>query len=255
MEIKVVSFNIRCVSDPNGNSIPERAPRLNKIISPLFPDLIGFQEWRPEWKEHIIEYFGEKYEIFNVFRAENDPESVPVLWKKDRFRCIKKGNFWLSDTPEIESGGWDEIYNCCRICVYAVLEDKASGKIFTFMNTHFGFGDKGQAKSSELIYNYSKKISKYPTLITGDFNMSPNSIGYKTMTKFFSDVNTATAADLRATYHDYNSGRFIDDEINRHIDYCFISDKIKPVSQRIIDETVNGKFPSDHYGLETVIDI
>ena len=33
MELNAVSFNIRCCDDKNGNSIEERAPRLNKIIS------------------------------------------------------------------------------------------------------------------------------------------------------------------------------------------------------------------------------
>jgi len=251
MKLKIVSFNIRCADDPNGHSITERAPRLADAINPINPDVIGLQEWRPAWEEHIIKHFGDKYEIFNKIRSQEDKESGPILWRKDKFDCIKVGYFWLSDTPETESKGWDEKYDCYRICTYAVLKDKTTKQAFTFMNTHFGFGDNGQKKSVELIYNYSKKISDYPTFITGDFNMTPDSIAYKAMTKYFTDVNAATVNDLRSTYHAYQTEK----DLNEHIDYCFISKDIKAINQKLIDKTFEGKFPSDHYGIEIDIEI
>ena len=64
MELKIVSFNIRCADDGNGNSIKERAPRLSEIISNYDVDLIGFQEYIPKWEKPIKKYFGNKYEIF-----------------------------------------------------------------------------------------------------------------------------------------------------------------------------------------------
>ena len=117
------------------------------------------------------------------------------------------------------------------------------------MNTHYGFGDKGQVDSSRLIYEYSKKISPYPTFVTGDFNMYPDSLGYGEIIKHFTDVNGATANDRRTTYHGYGT---VD---NAHIDYCFIDEKIKPLSFKLIDETVDGKYPSDHYGFFTTLEI
>ena len=255
MQLKVISFNIRCCDDANGYSIPERAPRLKKILSDLNADLIGFQEWRPAWEEHIIKYFGEDYVIFNKIRSEEDNESSPLLWRKDKFECIKTGYFWLSDTPEVESKGWDEIYDCYRMCVYAILRDIKTDKTFTFMNTHFGFGDKGQVSSVQLIYDYSKKISDFPTIIVGDFNMTPHSVAYKKMTEFFTDINAVTIKDMRTTFHDYAPEKFVSEDVKEHIDYCFISEDINPIMHRIIDETVDGKFPSDHYGLENIVEL
>lgn len=245
MELSIISFNIRCWDDKDGNSIAERAPRLHAVTEPYDADLIGFQEYRPQWEEHIKKYYGEKYEIFNKYRSTEKPESAPILWKKDKFECLKTGYFWLSDTPEVESKGWDEIYDCYRMCEYVILKEKTTGKAFTFMNTHFGFGDKCHTDSAELIYKYSKKISDYPTFITGDFNMTPENAGYSVMTKYFTDVNAVTSKDMRTTFHGYNP----DEHPNSHIDFCFIDDKIKPVNQKIMDETVDGMFPSDHYGI------
>ncbi len=246
MDLDIVSFNIRCCDDPDGYSIAQRAPRLEKVIKPYDADIIGLQEYRPVWEKYISHSFLKEYDIFNKYRSEKkDIESSPILWKKDKFDCIKTGFFWLSDTPEVESRGWDEVWNCFRMCVYVILKEKTTGKSFTFMNTHFGFGDKGQVKSAKLIEDYSKKISTLPTLIVGDFNMTPDSPGYKTMTQYFTDVNVATVRDMSATYHGYAPEKNKD----MHIDYCFVNGLVKPVTQKIIDDTVDSKYPSDHFGL------
>ena len=134
MHLKVISFNIRCCDDKDGHSIPERAPRLHAAIAPRNPDLIGLQEYRPAWEAHIEKYFGEEYEIFNKYRSTESPESAPILWKRDQFTCLDKGYFWLSDTPDVESRGWDERYHCHRICEYVLLQDRESGKSFVFFS-------------------------------------------------------------------------------------------------------------------------
>lgn len=252
MQISVISFNIRCTSDPDGHSIAERAPRLAAVTEQYDADVIGFQEYVPEWGEHIAKYYGGRYDMFLKYRAESSLEGTPILWRKDKFDCLKTGYFWLSDTPEQESRGWDEVCNCYRMCVYTVLREKAGGKQFTFMNTHFGFGDHCHKGSAGLIYDYSRRISDHPTFVVGDFNMKPDSVGYAAMCGHFADVNACTANDLRLTYHGYHPD---DPELqDAHIDFCFIDRSITPVSQTIIDQTVGGKFPSDHYGLHTVIE-
>ena len=248
MELKVISFNIRCCDDKDGNSISERAPRLSEVTSVYDADIIGFQEFTVPWEKEIEKFYPE-YEMYNKYRSVNELESAPILWKKGMFELLDTGYFWLSDTPEVESRGWDELYNCWRMCQYVILKHIESGKVFTYMNTHYGFGDNGQIKSSKLIYEYSKRISDNPTFVTGDFNMTPDSLGYKEITKYFTDVNGATINDRRTTYHGYGTAD------NAHIDFCFIDDKIKPVSFKIIDELVDGKYPTDHYGLYIELDI
>ena len=79
--------------------------------------------------------------------------------------------------------------------------------------------------------------------------MTPDSQGYGEMVKHFTDVNSVTANDRRTTYHGYGKTD------NEHIDYCFIDGKIKPISLELIDQTVEGKYPSDHYGLFVKLDI
>ena len=251
MQLKVVSFNIRCCDDKNGHAISERAPRLHAAVAPIHPDVIGLQEYTPKWQPFIAQYFGKEYAIYNKYRARLSRESAPILWRKDKFVRLKTGHFWLSDTPEVESRGWDERYNCHRICEWVILEEKASGRRFTFMNTHYGFGDDGQIKSGELIAARSKVISDLPTFLTGDFNLRPTAPGYAILCKHFTDVNAATRNDRSATFHGYHPEK----HPGAHIDFCFINDQITPVDQKTIRDTFDGKYPSDHYGLEIDLEL
>ena len=252
MKLNVISFNIRNCDDKDGHSIKERAPRLNAAISRFNPDIICLQEYKANWQEYILKYFGKEYEIFLKFRDSlPDSEATPILWRKDKFTVLKTGCFWLSNTPEVESRGWDEVYNCYRVCLFAVLKDKGTGETFNVMNTHFGFGDKGQEDSAKLIFEYSKKISSYKTFVVGDFNMTPQSKGYAQMVKGFRDLNTLTANDNGATFHGYNPK----ETDNEHIDFCFIDENIKPINQTIIRDEFSGKFPSDHYGIFAELEI
>ena len=119
------------------------------------------------------------------------------------------------------------------------------------MNTHYGFGDECQIKSSKLIYNYAKKISDHPMFVTGDFNMCPDRLGYAEMTKHFTDANAVTAKDTRATYHAYEPENHPDSQI----DYCFVNDKVTPLTRELIDKTFDKKYPSDHFGIYIELEI
>lgn len=245
--IKVVSFNVLCGDKPDGYSIDERAPRVKALIEKYDPDLVGFQEATAQWIGHFQRDYGEKYEIINRFRT-SDPdfwqEGTPLMWKKERFECLESGHFWLSDTPDLESGGWDTWGNN-RVCSWARLRDKQDGSVVAFFNTHYGFGNENQVKSSKLILDHVKAVQAEACIVTADFNMRPGSDPYKKITEELVDVNGATVNDRRNTFHNFKS------EPNPyHIDYCFVTpETVEPLNFKIMDELVDGKYPSDHYGI------
>lgn len=250
MNLNVVSFNIWCHDMPGENSVDSRAPRLKKVLEKVDADIIGLQECTPAWLTHLEKDFGNEYEIFNIWRASHNHESTPILWKKDRFECLDKGCFWYSDTPDVESLGLDE-WKCYRTCLWAKLQDKNTGKIFTFMNTHFGFGDPCQLHSVALTKEYNCKIGLFPTVITGDFNMRPHYSAYKAMANFYTDVNMATTKDTANTFHGNGTNQHLDSLI----DYCFVDSGFNPISYRRITEMVDGLYPSDHYGIQATIEM
>lgn len=242
--LKIITFNIKC-GGSGIYSVEHRAPLLKEVLDKYDADLIGLQEAIPEWMECIEKDYGEEYGIFNQYRAKDSLESTPLLYKKSRFECLDHGHFWLSETPSMESGVWDN-YGHNRICVWAKLFDKQEGTTVAFLNTHYGFGDDNQLKSGDLILRYIKAMKVDACFLTADFNMYPDSPGYKQLTGRLVDCNAATVNDMRTTFHGYAP------EKRAHlkpIDFCFATpETVTPITAKRLDELVNGEFPSDHFG-------
>ena len=82
-------------------------------------------------------------------------------------------------------------------------------------------------------------------MIVGDFNMEPDRPGYQRMAELFTDANEATVQDRGCTFHGYQpDGSYVE-----HIDYCFMGPGVQAQDFRILRDTTDGKYPSDHYGL------
>ena len=55
-------------------------------------------------------------------------ESSNIYYKQDRFKLKEQNTFWLSETPDTISKGWDAAYR--RVCTYGLFKDKKTRKIF-----------------------------------------------------------------------------------------------------------------------------
>ncbi|MBQ7090631.1 MAG: endonuclease/exonuclease/phosphatase family protein, partial [Clostridia bacterium] len=244
-KLKVVSYNIRCANDPNGNSIEERAPRLMEVLDKYDPDLIGFQEYVIQWEEPT--YFGlsDEYDSVLKYRSATNSEGTPIYFKKSKFKLLDEGHFWLSETPEKESKGWGADY--WRICSWVKLQIRQTGKVIFFFNTHFDFKDEPQVNSAKLLIKQATDICKgAPMIVSADYNMTWKSKGYAEMTKFFTDVNVGR--DETKTYTGYR------DPASSLIDFIFVTGKnIKPVAYNVMNEKPGGKFVSDHFGVYSEI--
>ncbi len=239
--MKIVTFNIRCCDDKDGHTVAQRAPRLKAVLDACDADIIGFQEVFPLWMAELEVNYSDKYHIFNKYRSLKQKEAVTILWKKDAFTCIDSGHFWLSDMPWIETECYDK-YRYRRICQWAVLEDKTTGARFNYLNTHFGFGDDCQVASARLINRTMAVLGDEKVIVTGDFNMEIGSPAYEEMTATLTDACEVVDGYRGPTYHGYGRAA-------GHIDYAFVGSGVQVNGFRLLDETFDGKYPSDHYGL------
>jgi len=264
-KIKVVDYNIRCANDGinsvtgSDNDIKARAPRFLALIEKYDPDIIGLQEAVPEWIKYLENGIDNhdalihEYELRYKYRAESNKECTPILWKKDKFEALDEGYYWLSETPDIESKGWGA--SLCRICNWVRLKVKATGKIFVFVNTHLQGGNPA-VQSASLIAQRTRQIggfSKYPVILTGDFNYAPWSDGYNAfLAKGFVDINDYLGFNKDYTNNGYNE-RPDDSSENSIKDYImYASDKegvIEPLLYYILNEKYYEGWISDHRGL------
>jgi len=247
--ILVLSQNMRSGNDGNGNDIKDRAPRFRKLVEKYQPDIIGTQETTKSWNDYFKSYFKNEYGMVGCSRDGRNATSGEwntILYRLDRFELLDSDTFWLSNTPEKKSVIDGSL--CYRICTWALLKDKQTGKTVLMCNTHLDHGtDEVREAQCNILLNYIKtKLGDYPTYITGDYNFVPTSDGYRAMTKTWLDAHDEAIVDYsttQLTFHSY-------DKPKKEIDFCFYNEKSTAISYYIVSDDFGG-YVSDHYGVLT----
>ena len=154
IKLRIMSFNIRCL---NGGDAPEnqwdqRADRVGEYINEVKPDLFGMQEVVYKQFEDVKARV-KGYECIYAGRddGKNGGEGTPIFYRPDKYRLIKSGHYWLSETPEKPTFGWKAA--CLRIALWAVFEDIKSGERFIYCNTHFDHISVEARKQSAMLAN------------------------------------------------------------------------------------------------------
>ena len=121
-DIVVASFNFRYDNEGDGqNSWRYRKDYVNSLIRFYEFDIFGIQEGLINQGRDIERL--EEYGRIGVGRDDGaeSGEHAAVFYKKERFEMMDSGNFWLSETPEKPSFGWDA--QCRRICSWGKFRE------------------------------------------------------------------------------------------------------------------------------------
>ena len=247
--MKIMSFNLLC-GGTGQRDWPCRKEMVVDTIRKEMPDSIGVQEAHINWMNVLKEGLPE-YDYVGIGRDDGKEkgEFSAVFFKKEKYILRASGSFWLSETPDVPGKGWDAA--CIRICSWACLEEKESGKRFTHFNTHLDhIGHVAMQKGAELVTTRANEIcGSMPAFFTGDFNVDPKSAPYKTViASGFNDSRLACSeTDNGMTFH-WDVFVNPEPEESSIIDYCFFKGDIKPLRYRVIrDEYPGGLYPSDHF--------
>lgn len=243
---RVMSFNVRCKDDPE-ESIDNRSQLVTAVIEQYAPDSFGVQEATAKWMRILKSELGDKYDCVGKARDYFGPfsEYSAVFYLKDKYNLIDEGTIWLSETPEKKSKSFDSA--CYRITTWAVLEDKETGKRYTHMNTHLDhvLESTRDGQAGVLLEKLEELQAEGNVIVTGDFNAYPDEDVYKRMVAVTDDVAfTAKNADTGITFHKYGKK---EDKGQGAIDFIFTSKGVKADTYKVIRNTVEGMYPSDHY--------
>lgn len=249
-KIKILDYNVRCANDGPNKQIAERAPRLDLVVTGKDPDIMGFQEVTPTWLDYLDTFFSEQYDYVYQYRDDStNSECTPIFWKKDKFKKMDEGYFWLSDTPKVSSKGWGADHY--RVCSWVRLKVIETGAEFLYFNTHYDYKTQEiHVKSSNLMLKMmrqEKAFSKYPVFLTGDFNMNPWKDGFNALVTSgdLSDINEDLGRNNTPTTNGYN-----EDESGSIIDFCFYSPaKAVPLHYEVLNEKILDGYVSDHRGI------
>ena len=244
----IVSYNIRYDNNWDiENSWEIRRSNIIQMLIKYSPSILGIQEGLLTQVQYIDSSLI-NYDYVGVGRddGKNKGEFCAIYFDTTRYVLLKNSTFWLSETPDTISVGWDAALE--RICTYGLFKDRITKKEFWVFNTHFDhMGIIAREKSSGLILKRIKKINRQslPVILMGDFNSIPNSPPVKEIITELSDALQISKEKLhgpRGTFNGFNE----DLPIENRIDYIFTK-KLKVLSYRHINDRLeNNRHISDH---------
>ena len=247
-DLEILSYNIRYDNPEDGkNQWKFRKETLMDYFLQNTPDVVGMQEVLHNQLNDLTSTL-EDYAYVGVGREDGKTkgEYSPVFYRKSALNLLESDTFWLSETPEQISVGWDAALE--RICTYARFEHRQTKKQLWVFNTHFDHvGVKARAEAANLILKKIKQLnpSGLPTVITGDFNLTPETLPIQIFQAAFEDVL------LELPKSDFTYGTFtgFDTENNaeRRIDYIFQKGFTVKKAAQLWIKTPEGRWASDHH--------
>lgn len=254
--LRVMSFNIRYGTAKDGdNHWNNRHQLVLKTIQQFKPDLVGMQEVLNFQADYIREHL-DGYKSVGRSR-EKDPnrgEQCTILFRKDRFKQLDWGQFWLSETPDaIGSKSWDS--SLPRVATWIRLQDKSGGREFVFLNTHFDHrGQQARLESAKLIARKVKEFS-LPVIITGDFNCGEASEPYLALTKAkgIRILDSYRQFRPKKTEKEGTFNGFRGTDNGARIDWILHTPEFRCQSAAINRYHENGRYPSDHFPVTAIL--
>lgn len=247
--IKVISYNIRLNTGSDGdNRWDNRKHASINMINDEKPTIFGLQEAKPEQVQYLAENLPQ-YGYIGVGRddGKSKGEHMAIFYLKDEIELMDGGTFWLSETPEKPSKGWDA--DCIRTCTWTKLKIKSTGKEFVYLNTHLDHvGIEAKRNGLALIVERAKELApdNIPVFLTADFNAVTSSPIFESVHGYLSDSREfAPETDRRATINFYQPGN--EEKTEWVIDHIFFREADPKCFKVLRDKNYGAPYISDHY--------
>lgn len=263
-EITLATYNLRYSIEENykrdsarGEDWVRRGPAAAALIRFHNFEIFGTQECLLHQLEDLVKWLpGYKYVGVGRDDGKQAGEHSAIFYNTNRFIVIEHGDFWLSETPDKPSKGWDA--TCCnRLCSWALFEDQQTGRRFYVFNAHFDHqGVKARNESSKLVLQKIDEIAgDQPVIFMGDLNGDHQCTWYRRLEASDQLNDTFLQVDdpyaVSGSFNGFGSST----ESNNIIDHVFISKHFKTQKWGILTDTYHGKFPSDHFPVMVRVDL
>lgn len=174
--LNVGTYNIRQINKrdyTHDDGWYQRIDQLCDVIKYCDFDIFGAQEVFNIQLQDLLKRLPD-YDYVGVGRDDGDTkgEYSPVFYNKNRFKCLKSGTFWISETPDTVSIGWDAA--CKRICTWGQFKDRKTGKKIWFFTLHMDhIGKVSREEGARLVLRKINELAgpKAHVILTGDFNV------------------------------------------------------------------------------------
>lgn len=259
-QVKVMSYNIRLDVESDGeNKWGLRKDKVAELMNYYEADFIGGQEVQ----HHQLQYLLSQLKHYNYIGVGRDDgkeagEYSCIFYNKEKFQLIQQSTFWLSQTPDSVSFGWNAA--CRRVCTYGLFQNKKTKQKLWVFNTHFDhLGDTARIESAKLITKKIKQLviaKNYPVVVMGDFNSKPGEAPAMYMTENFLNARSISKEKPYGPEDTWEGFEF-NKKPDGCIDYIFLL-KGSPMTVKkfaTITDSYDMKYPSDHFPILATIEI
>ena len=231
-QLYVGTYNIRYRNsgdEKKGNVWAKRAQVIADQIAFENPDVFGTQEMLEE-QITDFERLLPDYNHIGVARddGKHAGEHSAIFYHSDRIELLENGDFWLSETPDVPSKGWDAA--CVRICSWGKFRDLRTDSCFFFFNLHMDHvGRKARLEGAKLVVRKMIEIvgERQYAILTGDFNVDQNDEIYSFFTQSGMLNDSYRVAKRRfsenGTFNDFNT----DLKTDSRIDHVFVTPRFE----------------------------
>jgi endonuclease/exonuclease/phosphatase family metal-dependent hydrolase len=246
--INVATYNLRLNTPDDGPNVwGLRKDSVKALIQYHEFDLFGTQEAQPEQIQDLEAM--PEYAHVGVGRddGKNAGEHSAIFYRRARFSLLSNGDFWLSETPDRPSKGWDA--HCCnRLATWVRLRDKISGKTLLTVSVHFDHeGEVARRESAKLLLHWLKGQKANDAVIAlGDFNSTPDTEQIVAMTSAMRDSRTVSLSPAYGPLATFNNFKF-GLAPNKLIDYIFLGPNIRVLKYAVLTDSNGQRYPSDHF--------
>lgn len=246
--INVATYNLRLNTPSDGaNAWPQRREAVKALIRYHGFDLFGTQEGLPDQIDDLAAM--DEFDHVGVGRDDGRDagEHSSIFYRRARFGLLAHGDFWLSETPDRPSKGWDA--HCCnRLASWVRLRDKVSGKAMLVVSVHFDHeGEVARRESAQLLLRWLAGQKQGDAIIAlGDFNSTPDTVQVQAMRAVLRDARSASQAPAygpMASFNDFKFGLAPD----KLIDYIFVGARIRVLKYAVLTDSDGQRYPSDHF--------
>ncbi len=244
-QISLMSFNIRYDNPADGlNAWDHRKGEVLELISHYHPDFLGLQEGLHHQLQFILNNTGD-YAMIGVGREDGRQkgEYAAILYDTNRYSLIRQSTYWLSETPDTVSVGWDAALE--RVCTCGHFRNKANARDIFVFNTHFDhIGVEARVQSARLILQLVKEFGpgNEPIVLMGDMNSHPGCKAIQILNSALEDGYQLAGSGPEGTFNGFDP----DARLDERIDYIFIKNLRVKSSLHITDRRKNGLWISDH---------
>lgn len=250
--VRFLTFNIRYGTAPDGeNSWERRRDLVARVLEEQRPEVAAIQEALDFQLDFLLERFP-RYRASGAHRdGGRKGEFTGLLVDRQRLDLEQEGQFWLSDTPDQPgSVGWDAALP--RLCSWAVLRHRLTGDRIAVLATHLDHeGEKARLESARLIVRKLDGFGGLPLVVLGDLNAGEDAPPLR-------ELRAAGLRDSLRELHPDASGAgtfhgFSGAARGPRIDHVLCSERWLVHEARILSESYDGRFPSDHFPVLAVL--